>query len=80
MCNVLTTMNASTLQWICRLRCCNKAQWQIRQIAKEMVNQVKEVAPLIAKGLGPTCQTDRICYEGKESCMKENKDSKIIIM
>ena len=80
MCNVFTTMNASTLQWICRLRCCNKAQWQIRQIAKEMVNQVKEVAPLIAKGLGPACQTDRICYEGKESCMKENKDSKIIIM
>lgn len=68
MCNVLTTMNARNAQWICRMRCCNKAQWQIRNIAKEMAKQIREVAPLIGKGLGPTCITNHVCNEGKESC------------
>ena len=68
MLNVMTTINGRTAQWICRLRCCNKAQWQIRNIAKEMAKQIKEVSPLFGKGLGATCVTDFICNEGKESC------------
>lgn len=68
MLNVTTTMNGRTLQWILRLRCCNKAQWQIRAIAKEIAKQVQEVAPLLGKGLGSTCMTDLVCYEGKECC------------
>lgn len=68
MLNVITTMNARNTQWVCRLRCCNKAQWQIRFIAKEIAKQVAEVAPLIGKGLGPTCMTDRYCAEGRECC------------
>jgi thymidylate synthase (FAD) len=68
MLNVVTSMNGRNLQWVCRMRCCNKAQWQIRSIAKDMAKQVKEVAPLIGEGLGSTCVTDRVCYEGKESC------------
>ncbi len=66
--NVITTLNARTAQWICRLRCCNKAQWHIRDIAKEIAKQIKEVSPLFGKGLGATCMTDLICNEGKESC------------
>lgn len=68
MLNVVTTMNARNIQWVCRLRCCNKAQWQIRFIAKEIAKQVSEVAPLIGKGLGATCMTDRYCGEGRECC------------
>lgn len=68
MLNVVTTMNVRSIQWISKLRCCNKAQWQIRFILQEMVRQVKEVAPYIGKGLGATCMTDRICNEGKECC------------
>ena len=68
MVNVITTMNARNTQWVCRLRCCNKAQWQIRFIAKEIAKQVAEVAPLLGKGLGPTCMTDRYCGEGRECC------------
>ena len=68
MLNVVTTMNGRTLQWILHLRCCNKAQWQIRNIAKELAKQVSSVAPLLGKGLGPTCMTDLVCYEGKECC------------
>ena len=81
MLNIVTTMNGRTLQWILHLRCCNKAQWQIRKIANEMASQVKEVAPLLGKGLGPTCITDLYCNEGRESCglidkllEKANKD------
>ena len=68
MLNVVTTMSARTLQWVLRLRCCNKAQWQIRFIAQEIARKVNEVAPLIGKGLGPTCITDRYCGEGRECC------------
>ena len=68
MCNVITTMNARNIQWICRMRCCNKAQWQIRNIANQIASQVKKIAPLIGKGVGPTCITNHICNEGKESC------------
>jgi len=68
MLNVITTMNGRNLQWVCRMRCCNKAQWQIRNVAKSMAKQASEVAPLLGKGLGSTCVTDRFCAEGKECC------------
>lgn len=68
MVNVITTMNARNIQWVTRLRCCNKAQWQIRYIANDIRMQVQEVAPLIGKGLGATCMTDRYCGEGRECC------------
>ena len=68
MVNVITTMNARNIQWVTRLRCCNKAQWQIRFIANDIRKQVTEVAPLIGKGLGATCMTDRYCGEGRECC------------
>ncbi len=68
MLNVVTTMNARNIQWVCRLRCCNKAQWQIRFVAKDMAKHVSSVSPLIGKGLGATCVTDRYCGEGRECC------------
>ena len=68
MCNVVTTMNARSLMWISRMRCCNRAQWQIRNIANIMVGEVKKIAPLIGKGLGPSCVVDHICNEGGASC------------
>ncbi len=68
MCNVVTTINARSLMWISRMRCCNRAQWQIRDIANSMVEQVTRVAPLIGKGLGPHCVVNHICPEGAKSC------------
>ena len=67
-CNIYTTMNGRTLMWISRMRCCNKAQYAIRKIAKDMVKEVKMVAPLIGSGLGPTCEVLGYCPEGKDSC------------
>ena len=67
-CNIYTTMNARTLKWISRMRCCNKAQWEIRALVNEMVKEASEVAPLIGKGLGPYCKVEGYCPEGKDSC------------
>ena len=68
MLNVVTTIDARNLKWILRLRCCNKAQWQIRKIAQDIAGQVKQIAPLLGKGVGATCMTDRYCGEGRECC------------
>lgn len=73
MCNVITTMNARSLIWFSRMRCCERAQWQIRSIANVMINEARKVAPLIARGFGPTCVVDRICNEGKKSCGRLQK-------
>ncbi len=67
-CNIYTTMNGRTLEWISRMRCCNKAQWEIRNIANSMVEQAKRVAPLVGEGLGPYCKVMGYCPEGKDSC------------
>lgn len=68
-CNIHTTMNARTLEWISRMRCCKKAQWEIRELINECVKQAKEECELIGTCLGPTCQVEDVCYEGKDSCM-----------
>lgn len=68
MCNVVTSINGRALEWICKMRCCTKAQWEIRAIANEMASLVKKVAPLYGKHLGPTCITKGYCPEGKECC------------
>ena len=67
MCNVVTTINARSLMWISRVRCCNRAQWEIRRIINTMTSEVKKVAPIIGKGFGPTCVINRTCTERK-SC------------
>lgn len=71
--NVTTTMNGRTLAWISRMRCCTKAHWEIRSIARELVKQVGKIAPLYGKMLGSTCEVFHICPEGKESCGKVNE-------
>lgn len=67
-CNIATTMNGRTLEWISRMRCCNKAQWEIRNILNKVVDDVKKVSPLVGKCLGPTCIVEGYCPEGKDSC------------
>lgn len=67
-CNIQTTMDARTLEWISRMRTCKKAQWEIRHLVENMVEQVKEVNPLIGTALGPNCKIEGYCPEGKDSC------------
>lgn len=69
---MLVTMNARELLHFFTLRCCNRAQWEIRALAREMLKLVKPVAPVIFKEAGPACLKGP-CPEGKMSCGKREK-------
>lgn len=66
---IVITMNARSLLHFFNHRCCERAQWEIRELAIEMLNQVKKVAPIIFKNAGPSC-INEICPEGKMTCGK----------
>ncbi|HHT64088.1 MAG: FAD-dependent thymidylate synthase [Bacillota bacterium] len=65
---IVVTYNARSLFHFFELRCCRRAQWEIRQLAELMLEEVRKVAPLIFKKAGPTCITQGICFEGNMSC------------
>ncbi len=65
---LVCTFNARSLHNFFRLRCCRRAQWEIRQIAYQMRREVLKVAPSLFAGAGPTCEAEGRCYEGKYSC------------
>lgn len=69
---IMITMNARTLLHFFSVRCCNRAQWEIRAMADEMLKEVKNVAPTIFKKAGPSC-TYGTCSEGNMSCGKINE-------
>lgn len=64
---IVFTMNARTLLNFFRLRCCDRAQWEIRNLATEMLKLVKGVYPILFKNAGPACVTGP-CPEGKMTC------------
>ena len=66
---MLITMNARELRHFFSMRCCNRAQWEIRELAWEMFGLVKEVAPALFEGAGPGCVSGP-CAEGAKSCGK----------
>lgn len=66
---MIVTMNARSLRNFFRHRCCNRAQREIRELADEMLRQVKEVAPTLFAHDGPPCLYGA-CPEGKMSCGK----------
>jgi len=62
--NIVFTMNARELLHFFKLRCCKRTQWELRQMADEMLKQVKEVAPAIFENAGPSCVQMGYCPEG----------------
>lgn len=70
---VILTMNCHSLLNFFRLRCCNRAQWEIRSLAYKMLNEAKKVAPTIFEKAGPTCVSRDHCGEGKLSCGRINR-------
>ncbi|MDR4507521.1 MAG: FAD-dependent thymidylate synthase [Candidatus Brocadiaceae bacterium] len=69
---LVVTMNARELLHFFRVRCCNRAQWEIRAMATEMLRLAKQVSPHIFKDSGPGCVHDK-CPEGKMTCGKQNE-------
>ena len=65
--SIVVTMNARELLHFFTLRCCRRAQWEIREVAKEMLRLCMGVAPLIFEDAGPSCLRGA-CPEGEMSC------------
>lgn len=68
---LMVTMNARELWRFFELRCCNCAQWEIREMAWLMLEECKEKAPRIFRDAGPGCMRGH-CPE-KRSCGKPYK-------
>lgn len=66
---MMVTMNVRSLWNFFRLRCCSRAQWEIRALAEEMLKLCKGVAPKLFAHAGPACVAGP-CSEGKMSCGK----------
>ena len=66
---LICTMNARSLMNFFAHRCCNRAQWEIRDVANEMLRLVLQAAPHLFKNAGPGCLRGK-CPEGKLSCGK----------
>ena len=64
---MICTMNARSLLNFFSHRCCNRAQWEIRELATQMLQEVKAVAPHLFEKAGPPCLRGA-CPEGKMSC------------
>ncbi len=66
--SLMATFNARSLLNFFEHRTCVRAQWEIRHLAEQMLELVKEVAPNIFSVAGPTCITQGVCKEGSLSC------------
>ncbi len=63
----VVTMNARELKNFFRQRCCNRAQWEIRELAAQMLMLAREAAPTLFANAGPACAYGP-CPEGRMSC------------
>ena len=66
---IICTFNARSLKNFFTHRCCNRAQWEIQQVALEMYKLVFPIAPNLFKNAGPACVRGK-CPEGKMCCGK----------
>ena len=65
---MVVTMNARSLYNFFSKRCCNRAQWEIRELADLMLEECEKVAPILFSNCGAPCATTGKCPEGKMSC------------
>ena len=65
--HITLTMNARELLHFFSLRCCNRAQWEIRGVAEKMLALLAAQTPELFSFFGPSCRFGP-CPEGKMSC------------
>ena len=64
---IVVTMNVRELLHFFSLRCCNRAQWEIREMAHRMLELAKPTAPFVFADAGAPCVRGA-CPEGKMTC------------
>ena len=62
---IVVSMNFRTLLHFFSERCCNRAQWEIRDLAGQMLTICKELYPCVFEGAGPKCIKLGRCPEAK---------------
>lgn len=65
--SIIVTMNARSLLNFFKHRDCNRAQWEIRELSRKMMDICKEIAPRIFSKAGASCRNGK-CSEGEMSC------------
>ena len=64
---IVITMNVRELLHFFSLRCCNRAQWEIRDMAHRMLKLARPTAPFVFMDAGAPCIRGN-CPEGKMTC------------
>lgn len=71
--DIMTTINARELKQFIQLRTCNRAQWEIRKIAIEILRCLRDSCPELFHFFGPGCYVNGFCPEGKMTCGNMNQ-------
>lgn len=66
---IVVTMNMRELLHFFEVRCCNRAQWEIRELSHRMLELVEPLAPYVFIDAGAACRRGP-CPEGKMTCGK----------
>lgn len=69
---IMLTMNVRELRHFFSLRMCNRAQWEINELASRMHRLCLETAPALFEDAGPACLRGK-CPEGEKSCGQGQK-------
>lgn len=73
MMDIMTTLNARELKHFIQLRSCNRAQWEVRKIAIDMLKQLRRISPELFDHFGPSCYLNGTCPEGRLTCGKKEQ-------
>ena len=76
---LIMTMDARNLLNFFKERCCNRAQWEIREVANQMLDACLEVAPHLFAKAGASCTFGK-CTEGSMSCgeIKKPREKQLV--
>lgn len=62
---IVVTMNCRSLMNFFALRLCSRAQWEIRELAEQMLTICKRESPILFENAGPRCMQLGFCPEEK---------------
>ena len=68
--SLLFTIDGRSLLHFFGIRCCNRAQWEIRALADVMLAEVRREEPTLYDRAGPYCYQLGYCPEGRFTCGK----------
>ncbi|MFH2112599.1 MAG: FAD-dependent thymidylate synthase [Candidatus Bathyarchaeota archaeon] len=66
--SLLMTMDGRSLLHFFGLRCCNRAQWEIRTLADKILEEARAAEPDVFNVAGPYCYQLGYCPEGRFTC------------